>query len=254
MKSKRKHTKPIQDPPKPKDVAINEALDRLQSRKDLEYFKEMISDLVDNNAIPIELLSSIPVSSGLVGKTRFDQIYDASMFLAFPNYREETLKKLMGDDYDPDMKVWRVVTPEKFNITHVVIRARTYQDAFALGCDYACRASLRLFRKIPSDLTIRVIFMTEKAIRRHLDLRWANRSKKRKQLQLEGREYTAKQVHGARLAALGHSTNDPRRTIARYADVRDLVRARERAGLVRISAVEFETTKRSTKGDADEEG
>lgn len=254
MKKQKSSGGPLHEQEKTKEEIIRETLKRLKSRRDAEYFREMLIDLISNNAIPIELLREIPVSSGITGKTRFDQIYDASMFLAFPNYREDTLRKMMGDDYDEDMKVWRIVIPEKFKISHVIIRARTFQDAFALGCDYACRASLRLFRSIPSDLTIRVQFMTEKSMRRHLGLRWANRVKKRKQLQLKGREFTAKQIHGARLAALGHTSNDPRRTIARYADVKDLVRAREKAGLVRVSAVEFETNVKTPKGESDAEG
>jgi hypothetical protein len=229
---------------------IETALDRLGSRKDREYFSEMLKDLIDNNSIPAELLDFIPLNSGLTGKTRFDQLYDASMYLAFPPYREDTLKRMLGEDPDPELKVWRVVLPEKFQVAHVIIRAASYQDAFALACDYACRVSLRLYRKIPVDLTIRVMFMGEKALRRHLGLRWANRIKKRKQLQLEGREYSMRQVNGARLAAIGHHNNDPRRSIAKYADVRDLVRTREKAGLVRISAVESETVQRKSTVNA----
>ncbi len=226
------------------DYMIEKALKRCGSHKDKDYFRSILKDLIQNNSIPVELLQSLPVNAGEVGKTRFDQIFDAAMILAFPDYREETLKQFLGETFDKDMRVWRVVLPEKFNITHVFIRAKSYQDAFALACDYACRVSLRLYRKIPTDLTVRVMFITEKALRRHLGMRWANRVKKRKQLQLNGREFTAKQVNGARIAALGHFSNDSNRSIAKYAEVRDLVRVRQRAGLVKLSAVELETLKK----------
>jgi hypothetical protein len=87
------------------------------------------------------------------------------------------------------------------------------------------------------------MFVTEKALRRHLNVRWANRVKKRHTLQIGAREFTTKQVNGARIAALGHSHNDPRRSIAKYAEVRDLVRTRVKAGLVKLSSVELETLK-----------
>jgi hypothetical protein len=130
--------------------------------------------------------------------------------------------------------------PEKFGLSHVLIRATTFHEAFSLGCDYACRMSLRLYQRVPTDLTIRIQFVSEKAIRRMLDLRWANRVKKRKQLQLEGREYTPKELMGARLAAVG-TPKHPYFSIAKYAENKDLKTIRKRLGVTRPSAVESET-------------
>lgn len=223
---------------------ISKAIERCGSKKDAKYFKEILEDLIKNNAIPVALLDSIPVNSGECGKTRFDQIFDAAMFLAFPQYREETLKAFLANISDYDIKIWRVILPEKFKITHVFIRAKSYQEAFSMACDYVCRVHLRLYRQIPTDLTIRVMFIGEKALRRHLGMRWANRVRKRKTLQLKSREFTQKQVHGARIVALGHAQSDPRRSIAKYAEIRDLVRVRQKAGLVRMSTVELETLKK----------
>lgn len=140
-------------------------------------------------------------------------------------------------------KIWRVVVPERFGITHVLLRAPTFQEAFALACDYACRASLRLYQRIPADLTIRVMFMSEKALRRYLDIRWSNRMRQRKQFQMEGREFTPRQIYGARLVALGRP-DDPRYSIARYSESKDLKRLHKERGISRTSAVESESRRK----------
>ena len=194
--------------------AIDACVSRVCSDKDAPYFREFLAKILESGTFPEELLESIPISPVKAGKTRSDQIYDASMYLAFPPYRKETLHGLTVDTR-PDMKIWRVLLPESFNIAHVLIRADSFQEAFALGCDYACRVSLRLFGKIPSDMTVRVMFMSEKAVRRYLKLRWANRVKKRKQLQLVAREFTPRQLKGAKLAAIGLKPSNPLRSIDR---------------------------------------
>jgi hypothetical protein len=230
-------------PPRPEakentSEAVDECARRIAGPKEFEYFRVLLEELVEKNSIPIDLLPFIPEPVTKVGKTRFDQLYDAAMFLVFPHYRPETLKRLAGPNVSSNTKIWRVMFPDRFGLSHVLIRAPSFQEAFALGCDYACRLSLRLYHKIPPDLTIRVQFVSEKAIRRKLDMRWANRVKKRKQLQLEGREYTPKELLGARLAAIG-SPKEHR--IARYAENKDLKSIRHRLGIERHSAVETET-------------
>lgn len=215
---------------------------KIGSLKDRDYFASMMLDLVRNNMIPVEVFESIPEPANLAKKSRFDQIYDAAMHIVTPNYRKDTLEALLGEikeGEEDSIKIWRVVFPSKLGIPSVILRASSFQDAFALGCDYACRVALRQNRKIPIDLTVRVLFMGEKAVRRFLSLRWANRVQKRKQYQLEGREFTSKQIQGARLAAL-EAKGNPNRSIANYAELKDLLKLREKAGLVRISAVEHE--------------
>jgi hypothetical protein len=234
---------------------ISSTINRLGSEKDKEYFSQMLFDLVKNNSVPLEVFDSLPINSAKSGKTRFDQIYDASMFLATPNYRKETLEALIGeikDGEEEQIKIWRVVFPAKLQIPSVIIRAKSFQDAFALGCDYGCRVSLRQERKIPIDMTMRVLFMGEKSVRRHLSLRWANRVQKRKQLQLEGREFTFKQVTGARLAALEHKDH-PNRSISYYAELKDLARVRTKAGLIRLSSIEHEYKSDATIVDEETE-
>lgn len=223
--------------------AIEECVQRIAAQKDAPYFRHMLTELVENHAIPAELLKHIPIPAGEAGKTRFDQLYDAAMSLVFPGYRRETLQRLLGPAEPIRGKIWRVLLPERFKMTHVLIRARTFQEAFALGCDYACRASLRMFGYIPVDLTIRVVFMSERAIRRMLDIRWANRSHKRMQLKLIGREFTERQIKGASLVALGHP-KDTRYSIIKYTEKKDLDRIRQKCGLVRESAVEYESYRR----------
>lgn len=215
---------------------------RVASVKDAPYFREILLGLVRNHAVPLELLEHVPMPAGEVGKTRFDQLFDAAMFLAFPGYRKETLEKLLGPGETRGTHIWRVLLPPRFKVAQVLIRADTYPEAFAFACDYVCRVSLRLYKKVPADMTIRVMFMGERALRRFLDMRWASRTHKRKQLKLEGREFTYRQVNGARLAALGHPRGQTR-ALAKYVEMKDLQRVREGAGLVRVSSVESEVSR-----------
>jgi len=223
---------------------IDKCLKRMSGSKDRPYFKQFLERIIINNIVPVELLETIPKLVTSAGKTRFDQIYDAALYLVFPKYRRETLNKLLGPELNKnDIKIWRIMLPDKFKISHVLIRADSCQQAFALGCDYACRMSLRMYGRIPTDLTIRVQFVSEKAVRRMLDLRWANRVHKRKQLQLVGREYSSKEIVGARLAAIGHPIQS-NYSIAKYAENKDLKRLLCKKGILRISSVETEIFKK----------
>jgi len=206
----------------------------------------MLNEVVKNNILPLDLLDYIPLKAKEAQKTRFDQLYDAVMCLAFPEYKENTLERLLGASSKSLTKIWRVIIPDKYKISSVLIRADSYPQAFARACDYTCRVSLRIHQRIPNDLTIRVVFMSEKALRRHLDIRWANRVKKRKQLQLEGREFTSKQINGARLIALG-DPNDSYHQIIKYSESKDLQRIRESSNKIRISEVESEAYKSRRK-------
>lgn len=224
------------------DERLEAFVRKASSPKEREYVRTMLRELVENNAIPLDLLEWVPAPPAKAGKTRFDQVYDAAMYLAFPGYREETLGRLLGPTAKdrPRTKIWRAMFPPKFRLSHVLLRASSFQEAFALGCDYACRMSVRLYRKVPVDLTLRIQFVSEKAVRRMLEMRWANRVKRRKQLQLVGRQYTPKEVVGARLVALG-DPEKPEYSVAKYAEARDLrkiLRERDRA---RVSSVETET-------------
>jgi len=231
-------------PELPNDVEIKEAVEkcikRIAGPVEASYLRVWLLEVVRNNAIPISLLEYLPVPAAEVGKTRFDQLYDASMALVYPGYSKETLERLLGPSPKKGIKIWRVILPEKFKIAHVLIRAESFQKAFALGCDYTCRMSLRLYGKIPTDVTIRVIYMTERALRRYLDLKWANRTSRRRKFKLEGREITQRQINGVRLFALG-STKSPLYSVARYCEKKDLDRVRKSKGLSRESSVETES-------------
>lgn len=225
------------------EKAVEECAGRVAGKKDYEFFKSMLLGLVRNNVIPVDLLDSVPAPPAGVGKTRFDQVYDAAMSLVFPDYRENTVARLLGPSPpDPGVKIWRAIFPDRFGLTHVLLRARTYQEAFALACDYACRLSLHVYGKIPVDLSVRVMFMSESALRRYLSLREVNRKKKRRDLQLEAREFTPRQVNGARIAAAG-PPSDPRHSIFRYAERKDLRSIRSAGGPARESSVESESHK-----------
>lgn len=215
---------------------------RVSSPKERAYVREMLREFLQHNVLNLELLEHIPQPPVVVEKSRFDQLYDAAMSLAFPGYRSETLERLLGPSYKdrPNTKIWRCIYPEKFGLTHVMIRASSFQEAFALATDYACRLSLRMYRKIPIDLTIRVLFVSEKALRRTLDMRWANRVKKRKQLQLEGREFSSKELTGARLAAIGHNLQGSY-NVFHYMEARDIRQILRQKDKIRISSIETET-------------
>jgi hypothetical protein len=200
--------------------------------------------MVYQGVVPLDLLREVPAPAQEAGKTRFDQLYGAAMQLVFPDYREETLRRFLGPEAPvTEDKIWRVMFPEKFGMTHVFMRAGTFQQAFALGCDYACRVHLRAYATIPSDLTIRVMFVSERALRRILDMRWAAKTHKRMQLKLVGREFTPRMLKGARLAALGHP-DSPLHSVARYAEMKDLEKVRKSKGRVRTSPVESESFRR----------
>lgn len=227
---------------KTRDERLDECARRIASPKERPWFRELLRQIADGNAAPLELLEQIPVPPEQAGKTRFDQVYDACDMLAFPGYRPETLERLLGPGaaVAPETKIWRAMFPPRFGLAHVLLRAESFQQAFALACDYACRASLRSSGGIPPDLTVRVQFVGEKAVRRMLDLRWANRVKKRRQLQLVGREHSPKELSGARLVALG-DPGSPGYRVFRYAEKRDLLKVLKSSGRVRVSSVETET-------------
>lgn len=229
-------------PTSPQDLEerIESCLRRIASRAEAPFFREILRDLVKNNTIPPELLEAVPERADRVSKTRFDQLYDAAMFLAFPTYSEKALERLLGPvgPESKEVKIWRAMFPPKFGLTHVLIRASSFQEAFSLGCDYACRLSLMLYRKVPSDLTVRIQFVSDKGIRRILDVRNANKLNKRRKLQLVGRVHSYKEVMGARAVALGPSGKGG---IARYAEASDLKRILRKKNVVRVTSIETET-------------
>lgn len=225
---------------------LEACLDRMTSSGDREYFRGLLMDMMRNNAFPEDLLGQVPVPAREVDKTRFDQLYDAASFLAFPGYTEGVLEMLLGPGGEPGTKVWRVMLPAKFGIRHCLIRASSFQEAFGLGCDYACRMSLRLFRKIPVDLTVRIQFVSDRALRRILSVRWRNRILKRDQLKVEGRTFTTREVQGAALLALGRGGTAGYR-LAWYSERKDLVSLRKAKDMVKCSVVEYESMKSKKK-------
>ena len=220
---------------------VEKCIKRFRGANEKQYLASLLYSMLLNNSIPMELLETVPSDSAKTSKTRFDQLYDAAMSIAFPGYRRETLERLLGpmSEITENTKIWRVILPPRFKLAHVLIRADSYQEAFALACDYACRASIRVHGKIPADLTVRVMFMTEKAIRRKLDMRWANRVNKRRQLQLIGRTYSSKEIQGARIAALGPPSS-PAYRLAKYVEAKDLGKILREKELARVSYVESE--------------
>jgi hypothetical protein len=219
---------------------IEECVQRVGRPTDREAFREILTALVENNAIPAGLLTTVPQRSTKAGKTRFDQIFDACMFLAFPEYRPIVRDKAFGPIAPPDMRLWRALFPKEYGLSHVVLRARSFQEAFALACDYACRLSLREKRRIPTDMSIRVQFMSDPSVARMLDIRHAVKDLTRRASNLRGRRYSAKDIIGARLVAIGRKDGN-NYSIFKYAEDKDLKRIAELRAEVRVSAVDIET-------------
>lgn len=222
------------------DKLINE---KIGKKKETETIKKFLTELIKNKVIPIELLDIAPDKPQNIGKTKFDQIYDAAKKVAFPGYANNTIGYLLGKDIET--KIWRAVFPQKFKISNVLIRADDFQHAFALACDYACRYFLRAHKKFPNDLQIRVMFVSERALRRYLKVKHANRVNKRKKLNLEGRIFTHREITGARLAALG-DPDQPEFSIFKYMEKQDL-RQLGKIGKERMSKIEYESVRAKIK-------
>lgn len=221
---------------------LERCIKRIATPRERELFREVLSALVEHNSIPLELLEVIPKPPYEVGKTRFDQLYDAALSLVFPSYDTETLKKFLGPNVKDlnNTKIWRAFFPSKLNISSVLFRASSFQEAFGLACDYANRVSLRLYKKIPTDMTIRVQFVSERSLNRMLSIRWANRKKAREKYKLVGREFSSKELSGARLAALGNPKGK-NYSIFKYADAKDLRMILRKMNKTRISKIEKES-------------
>lgn len=207
-----------------------------------ELFREVFKGLIENNAIPLELLEEIPKRACKVGKTRYDQLYDAAVSLVFPSYDMETLSKFLGPNAKDlsNIKIWRAFFPAKLKVSSVLFRATSFQEAFGLACDYANRVSLRLYNKILVDMTIRVQFVSERSLNRILSIRWANRKKAREKHKLVGRKFSNKELRGARQAALGHPKDD-RYSIFKHIDAKDLRMILQNMNKTRMSKVETES-------------
>lgn len=239
-----------------KEEIIEEAISRYISRVGGDrdgYIATLLRGLIREGSIPPKLLDSVPVRAAQAGKTRFDQAYDAASYLAFPSYSDNTLKKLFGPiEGDKETRLWKVMLPKRFKIAYAVVRATNFQDAFALGCDYACRVSLRLYHVIPEDLTVRVVFMSDSSVRRYLRVNMSNRKiRMNKRSQKKERTVTAKQINGARICALGHPPGDPNRHIARYSDKKDLLRILHESEKVKTSKVITESFMKKTPFEED---
>lgn len=213
------------------------------------YVRKLLEDLVDSGSIPLQVLEEIPRLPGAVQKTRFDQIYDAVMFLAYPEYPEDVRQAILGpEDPDPSIRVWRVILPREFGLYNVMLRAPTYPLAFARACDYVTRRHVRERRTVPQDLHFQVKYVTESELRRHFKIRRVN---KRRASKVRGDEQefslTDRQLYGVRRAALG-PPDSPDHRVIHYIEKRDnekLSQSRDGRKVLRVSSVELETYRSS---------
>jgi hypothetical protein len=258
---------------KKKSVIIERAVRKVCKRGDKEYkyLKSTLEELVKNKTIPIRLLKDVPRLPKVICKTRFDQLYDAAMFLSFPEYDDELFKYLFGLDNfkkNREIKLWKVLIPKKYCMRNILIRAPNFQMAFARACDYVCRLVMKTEKKIPNDLTIRVMYLPASQIYLHkmpkteqqkaglsdsqegqpsedseiLDVDGDNENgeeENKKVPEKASETRMRKKVNGAIRIALGHSKNNENYKVARYMEMKDLKKIEE-AGVVRVSNVEIE--------------
>jgi hypothetical protein len=220
------------------EEALLRCVARMGKREKDTYILGMLRDLVRNNSVPLKLLESVPADAKAAGKTRFDQVYDAAMVLAFPVYDPKVREALTGDAKCESVRAWRVTLPKEYGVTNVTVRAGSFQEAFAMACDYACRVSLRVHRRIPDDLTVRVKLVSNQTLKRFFDIRSKNKMMKRagRGGRGTGRTFTMKQVMGARLAALGHPKGSRELSVAKYVELKDLAKVRK-AGKAKVSSI-----------------
>lgn len=224
---------------------VKERVDKLKnlSAPDRAYWQEFFFELLKNKVLPITFFKEFPESVTEIGKSLFDQVYDSCVKSMVPDYSEDVVESIIGlGNYvsDPSIKIFRAMYPENFGLNGVLIRARSFQEAFAFACDYGCRFHLREFRKFPTDLNIRVSYVNEKFMRRLMDVRHMNRNKKRRNFNLSSKAtWTEKQRCGVRNAASCHPASEYY-SIVRYAEDKSNVELKK-SGLVKSSCIEQES-------------
>ncbi len=232
---------------------INTFVKNIDGEKSQTYFAEFLKNLIATGTVPVEALEGLPARPSKVGKTRFDQLYDLAQLITFMNYSESTIKGLLGEGGDLNTRLWRVVLPKEYGIASIYLRAPTYQDAFALACDYVMRVSLRLNQIIPQEMTIKVESVTDQEARGMIAFRNKDRKRHARILNFKMPEVTPRQLRGIRLAALGYAMNDPRRSIVRYIEEKEVKYVNRVPGIARISAVDSEVLLGRLKGLKEEE-
>ncbi len=215
---------------------IERASGRVTGLKDRKTLQKKLFQLIQNGALPAKSLENLPIPSEISGKTRIDQIYAICMSWAFPAYREKTLEVLNPEGSDPEIRLWKILLPKRFKVSNIVIKAKTYQEAFALGCDYACRSSIFMAGKIPSDLTVRVKYVTDSEAYSIGLLRKMNRKKFNSKNESPTRH---RHISGVRICALGLKSNSEY-SIFKYMENRDLKVILSKKGQFRTSVVDSE--------------
>lgn len=242
-----------EDSKRERDALISKAVNRACGGKpDSEvgqWIRGLLEKLLSEKSIPIELLEDIPSSSSIVGKNRIDQLIDAVLFLAYPNYSEDLEDVILGEGHNnPGIKLWRVILPPEYKIYSLLIRANSYQQAFARAADYVCRRYILTHGRPPVDIHIQIKYFSESEARVHYAVRRVNRRRASK-LRAEknfgkygSMKVSDKQLYGARMAGLGSPSDPDYRTI-RYIAHTDQIRMNkvEEGRQQRISQVELET-------------
>jgi hypothetical protein len=221
---------------------IDQVLHRLSDVSDKDIWFDHLYKMIIKYKLPVEKLDEVPDTAIEIGKSRFDQIYDMCSYLAFPPYKEKTVMGFMGPDVEGEAlntKIWRCYFNEELEIQSVLIRATSFQEAFAKASDYGARVYLKLNKIVPRDMTIRVVYVTNTEVVTINNIRRMNRNKTRKLKGLKEAEKIDRHENGIVVAALSHQ-NNPEYSIYKYIEKKDLKDLALR-GIRRISFVEAET-------------
>lgn len=220
---------------------LDQVLFRMADVSDKQIWFDHIHTIIKKYKVPLEKLDLIPDTAIVVGKSRFDQLYDLCCYLSHIPYKEKTLHGFLGQDLkeeDRNIKLWRCFFNEELQIQNVIIRASSFQEAFARAADYGARVYFKLNKIIPRNMTVRVEYVRDLEVRALNLVRTANRVKTRNKKGLQSAESVERYENGLIIAALGHQSLSDY-SIYKYVEKKDLKDLALR-GIRRISHVEAE--------------
>jgi hypothetical protein len=206
---------------------VRKACDRISYIRDKKTLEIVLLRMIESGSLPVRSLECLPIPSSISGKSRLDQIYEMCIAWKFPPYREGTSMLISSDR---SIRFWKIIFPKRMKSPSILVKAKTYQEAFGMACDYSCRFSLFMTGKIPTDLTVRVKSVSdEEALKMGL-LRKMNRKKS---------SSGSRHMYGIRVCAIGPKSGSDY-SLFKYMELQDLKSIRVKRGETRISSVDSE--------------
>jgi len=206
-----------------KAISISRAMKKhlgiVTDQKEREAWARLLVRVASNKILSQSDIENLPESSLKTRVTRFDHLYRVCYLKTFPDYSETVNKEMLGGGGDnPKLKLWKVIYPKSLGVANILIRAKDYREAFAKGCDYACRVHLRVNGMIPRDLTLRVKYVTPSQATEIMSVRSEVRKKHKKKS-----SKIPRQIYGLQIAAMGiHDRENEEWSIFRYSESKDL--------------------------------